>query len=41
LLTHAIEKVEGGFSKALVMKQKDGTKVIANLPFSIAGPNSI
>lgn len=33
-----IEKVEGGFSKALLMSKEDGTEVVAKLPFSIAGP---
>jgi hypothetical protein len=33
-----IEKMEGGFSKALLMTKDDGTEVIAKLPFSIAGP---
>lgn len=35
---HAVEKMEGGFSKALVMKKLDGTEVVAKLPFRIAGP---
>lgn len=34
----AVEKMEGGFSKALLMSKEDGTEVIAKLPFSIAGP---
>lgn len=34
----AIEKFEGGFSKALLMRKEDGQEVIAKLPFSIAGP---
>lgn len=34
----AIEKMEGGFSKALLMSKEDGTEVVAKLPFSIAGP---
>jgi hypothetical protein len=33
-----IEKMEGGFSKALLMRKEDGTEVVAKLPFSIAGP---
>ncbi|KAL5371877.1 hypothetical protein DPSP01_013931 [Paraphaeosphaeria sporulosa] len=33
-----IEKMEGGFSKALLMSKEDGTEVVAKLPFSIAGP---
>ena len=34
----AIEKLEGGFSKALLMRKEDGQEVIAKLPFPIAGP---
>ncbi|KAH6638729.1 kinase-like domain-containing protein [Boeremia exigua] len=34
-----IEKLEGGFSKALIMSKEDGTEVVAKLPFSIAGPS--
>jgi hypothetical protein len=34
----AIEKIEGGFSKALLMSKEDGTEVVAKLPFSFAGP---
>ncbi|KAF2429614.1 hypothetical protein EJ08DRAFT_270470 [Tothia fuscella] len=34
----AIEKMEGGFSKALLMKREDGTEVIAKIPFPNAGP---
>lgn len=30
--------MEGGFSKALLMRKEDGTEVVAKLPFSIAGP---
>jgi hypothetical protein len=33
-----IEKMEGGFSKALLMSKEDGTEVVAKLPFSITGP---
>ncbi|KAL4808136.1 phosphotransferase enzyme family protein [Aspergillus unguis] len=33
-----IEKLEGGFSKALLMTKKDGHKVIAKIPCRIAGP---
>jgi hypothetical protein len=33
-----VEKMEGGFSKALLMCKEDGTEVVAKLPFSIAGP---
>jgi hypothetical protein len=35
-----IEKMEGGFSKALLRSKEDGTEVVAILPFSIAGPPS-
>lgn len=34
----AIDKMEGGFSRALTMKTEDGTEVVAKIPFSIAGP---
>ncbi|KAH9868326.1 hypothetical protein J1614_007398 [Plenodomus biglobosus] len=34
----AIEKLEGGFSKALLMQKEDGSEVIAKIPFPIAGP---
>lgn len=37
----AIEKMEGGFSKALLMKRADGTEVIAKIPCRIAGPPSL
>jgi hypothetical protein len=30
--------MEGGFSRALLMKKLDGSEVIAKLPFKIAGP---
>lgn len=30
--------MEGGFSKALLMRKLDGTEVVAKLPFKIAGP---
>ncbi|KAF2845642.1 hypothetical protein T440DRAFT_502359 [Plenodomus tracheiphilus IPT5] len=33
-----IEKLEGGFSKALILRKEDGTEVVAKLPFAIAGP---
>ncbi|CAK3795388.1 Hypothetical predicted protein [Lecanosticta acicola] len=33
-----VEKIEGGFSKALLLKKLDGTEVVAKLPFKIAGP---
>lgn len=35
---HAIEKMEGGFSKALLMRKEDGSEIIAKIPFPIAGP---
>ncbi|KAI2956348.1 hypothetical protein CBS147323_9268 [Aspergillus niger] len=34
----AIEKLEGGFSKALLMKKEDGCELIAKVPCRIAGP---
>jgi hypothetical protein len=34
----AIDKMEGGFSKALIMRKEDGSQVVAKIPFSIAGP---
>ncbi|EAU39256.1 predicted protein [Aspergillus terreus NIH2624] len=34
----AIEKLEGGFSKALLMKRENGSKLIAKVPCHIAGP---
>jgi hypothetical protein len=34
----AIEKFEGGFSKALLMRKEDGSEVIVKIPFPIAGP---
>lgn len=34
----AIEKLEGGFSKALLLRKADGSELIAKMPFSIAGP---
>ncbi|KAH8689239.1 hypothetical protein GQ44DRAFT_637594, partial [Phaeosphaeriaceae sp. PMI808] len=33
-----IEKIEGGFSKALLISKEDRTEVDAKLPFSITGP---
>ncbi|KAA8652765.1 uncharacterized protein ATNIH1004_001670 [Aspergillus tanneri] len=36
-----IEKLEGGFSKALLMKKENGQEVIAKLPCRIAGPISL
>ncbi|KZF23975.1 hypothetical protein L228DRAFT_86005 [Xylona heveae TC161] len=37
----AIEKREGGFSKALLMKKKNGKEVLAKLPLPLAGPPSL
>jgi len=37
----AIEKMEGGFSKAFLMWKADGTEVVARIPCSIAGPPSL
>ncbi|KAJ5584255.1 Aminoglycoside phosphotransferase [Penicillium hispanicum] len=37
----AIEKMEGGFSKALLMQKANGTGVIAKIPCRIAGPPSL
>ncbi|KAF1962211.1 hypothetical protein CC80DRAFT_435048 [Byssothecium circinans] len=34
----AIEKMEGGFSKAMLLQKEDGSEVIAKIPFSITGP---
>ncbi|RHZ45930.1 uncharacterized protein CDV56_101161 [Aspergillus thermomutatus] len=34
----AIEKLEGGFSKALLMTKEDGSELIAKVPCRIAGP---
>lgn len=34
----AIEKLEGGFSKALLMRKEDGSESIAKIPFPIARP---
>jgi hypothetical protein len=34
----AIEKFEGGFSKALLMRKEDGREIIVKIPFPIAGP---
>ena len=36
-----IEKMEGGFSKALLMKKANGIEVIAKIPCRIAGPTSL
>ncbi|RAL04249.1 uncharacterized protein BO80DRAFT_422605 [Aspergillus ibericus CBS 121593] len=37
----SIEKMEGGFSKALLMKKENGIEVIAKIPCHIAGPASL
>lgn len=34
----AIEKMEGGFSKALLLAKEDGSEVVAKIPCPIAGP---
>lgn len=34
----AIEKLEGGFSKALLMRKENGREIIVKIPFPIAGP---
>jgi hypothetical protein len=33
-----IEKMEGRFSKALLLRRKDGSEIVAKIPFLIAGP---
>jgi hypothetical protein len=35
---HAIEKMEGGFSKTMLLCKQDGSEIIARIPFPIAGP---
>lgn len=35
---YAIEKMEGGFSKALLLHKEQGSQIVAKIPFSIAGP---
>lgn len=30
--------MEGGFSKALLLRKQDGSEMIAKIPFAIAGP---
>jgi hypothetical protein len=37
----AIDKMEGGFSKAFQMKRENGTDVVAKIPCRIAGPPSL
>lgn len=34
----AIEKMEGGFCKALLMRKADGLEIVAKLPSKLAGP---
>ena len=34
----AIDKMEGGFSKALLLRKEDGSEIVAKIPFPIAGP---
>jgi hypothetical protein len=34
----AIEKMEGGFSKAMLLRKEDGSEIVAKIPFPIAGP---
>jgi hypothetical protein len=35
----AVEKMEGGFCKALLMRKKSGTELIAKIPCRNAGPS--
>lgn len=35
---YEIEKMEGGFSKALLLRKKSGAEVIAKIPCANAGP---
>ncbi|KAI1949824.1 hypothetical protein LOZ57_002302 [Ophidiomyces ophidiicola] len=37
----AIEKIEGGFGKAFLMKKENGSEVIAKIPCHIAGPPTL
>lgn len=37
----SIEKMEGGFSKALLMKKENGKEIIAKIPCRIAGPTCL
>lgn len=37
----AIDKMEGGFSKAFLMRKENGAEVIAKVPCRIAGPPSL
>ena len=34
----SIEKMEGGFSKALLMRKEDGSEMVAKIPFPHTGP---
>jgi hypothetical protein len=34
----AIEKLEGGFSKAILMRKENGREIVVKIPFPIAGP---
>ena len=34
----AVDKFEGGYSKALILEKEDGTELVAKIPFPIAGP---
>jgi hypothetical protein len=34
----AIDKMEGGFNKALILRKEDGSEIVAKIPFAIAGP---
>lgn len=36
---HAIEKMEGGFCKALLLKKENGMEIIAKIPCRNAGPS--
>lgn len=36
-----IEKMEGGFSKALLMRKENGKEIIAKIPCGIAGPTCL
>lgn len=37
----AIEKLEGGFSKALLLLKEDGSEVVAKIPSPFAGPSGL
>lgn len=34
----SIEKMEGGFCKALLLRKADGSEIVAKLPSKVAGP---